>query len=118
MATFPTYGTLLARGYKEQRQPGMLRSEMEGGVPKQRPRQSQWLVQRPVTYRFTAAEYETFITWVRDTINLGADWFTWTDPRTSTSKTARIVSGDISDAAPVNAVAAKWDVRFILETVE
>lgn len=117
MAAFPSYGILLSRGFKEQRDPVLLRSNMEAGVAKQRPKQSQWIVARPVVYRFTAADYQSFVDWVEQTINMGADWFDWTDPRTSTVKQARIVNGDISDATPVNSAASRWDVAFTLETV-
>lgn len=118
MADFPSYGTLLARGYKEQRQPVVQRTEMENGLPKQRQTATLQMVRRPVTYRFTDTDYQSFVDWVRNTINNGVDWFNWTDPRTSTVKQARIVGGDISDAMPVNSVAKKWDVSFTLETRE
>lgn len=118
MATFPSYGILLNRGYKEQRDPLLVRTEMDGGVPKQRPRATRGMVKRPVTYRFAAADYQSFVDWHRSDISNGTLWFDWTDPRTSTTKRGRIVNGDISDAAPINAAGTKWDVSFVLETWE
>lgn len=116
METFPAYARLLRDDYKQQRESGVQRSEMESGPPKQLQTVSRVLVTRPVVYRFASKnDFNNFITWFQSTIHFGADWFTWTDPLDAVAKSARIVSAlDIED--PVQAGLAGWHVRFRIET--
>lgn len=116
MATFPSYPILLQNGFGQKREPGVLRTQMESGPPKQLKNKSRVLVQRSVTYELVSlANYTSFITWFQSTINFGADWFTWTDPVDSTAKSARIVSA-IETEAPVTPTLTAWRVSFTLET--
>lgn len=117
MANFPTYGKLLAAGYAEQRQPVVVRTDMEVGPPKQRRTASRALVQRSVTYLFTRAEYASFLTWFKDTISHGTDWFNWSDPRTGSTISARIVGGKLGEALPQSGMSY-WRLTFSIESWE
>ena len=101
MATFPAYVGIAWADTAEQPASVVMRSEMERSVPKQRRMASDTLVTVPVTLYFrtqdNAADFEA---WVYTQIGGGADWFTWTNPRTSVAVQARIVGGNIGALKP------------------
>ena len=77
---------------------------------------SRVLVTRNVLVSFRSqADYNDFIEWFEDDINGGADWFNWTNPETSATVLARIVSG-LEQEQPENAHLADWVIRFKMET--
>ena len=116
MAAFPSYPKLRFDGYGEPRESAVDRTQMESGPPKQLKVKSRVLVQRPVLYDLDSlADYNSFMTWFQTTVNYGADWFDWTDPRDSTLKAARIAEGKL-DARAKNNALSRWTVGFILET--
>src|SRR5690348_11379615 len=81
MAAFPVAPMLLFPGPRRQRAPGVVRTQMESGPPKQLKTQSRVMIDREVVYLLkTLADYNAFITFFETTINRGADWFNWTDP--------------------------------------
>ena len=105
MATFPTYVKILL-GSSEEPKPIVMRTAMERGVPKQRRIASDTMVSVPVTLMFdTPAQAIDFETWVYAEIGGGADWFTWTNPRTGTNVQARIVGGNLG---PLQPAAGLW----------
>jgi len=120
MAAFPSLGKLQLSGYGEQPDSAVLRTDMEGGIAKQQKIRSRVSVQHPVAYDFTAAEYATFRTFFINTLNRGASWFDWIDPRDGTVKQARIIGGKYSASAFTEADGAtlSWQVSFNLETLE
>jgi hypothetical protein len=111
-------GGLLLTGnnYSRIPQPAMLRTEMDSGPSKQRPSTSQAMMQNGVTYVFTYAEYNAFLTWYKTTAALGSLWFNWTDPMDGVTKSARILNGAITSATPQSASVSHWAVQFVLET--
>lgn len=113
--SFPTYGKLLTGSLTERPVPVIERTEMESGPQKQRRKQSTTMIERQVTYVFSAANYASFKTWFKDTALFGSLWFNWFDPVTSTTKDGRIVGGQI-EAAPVDPKLSAWRVNFVLET--
>lgn len=113
--SFPAYGKLMTGQMSERPIPIVERTEMESGPQKQRRKQSRTMVERDITYIFSAAEYATFKTWFYTTSLYGSKFFNWTDPVTSTTKDARIVGGAI-EAAPINPKLSAWRVSFVLET--
>lgn len=115
MATFPA-GKILKNGFKRQRTVNVIRSDMESGPAKQALKTSQQYIMFPVEYWFTDAEYQAFDIWVADTI-LSVGTFDWIEPLNNTTVTARIVSGDISDAQPYNPQMSHWIVKFMLEVL-
>jgi hypothetical protein len=116
MATFPA-GVLTANGFRRKRVSNVIRSDMESGPAKQALRASRDYIRFPVTYLFTKAQYLAFDTWVTDTIDT-VGWFDWTEPIASATLQARIVNGDISEAAPLNPHMANWVVSFELEVLD
>lgn len=117
MAAFPTYARVLLAGYGETADSGVLRTAMESGPPKQLKVKSRVMVTREVALHFkTKADYASFLTFVRTTLNMGADWFTWTDPVDGASKSARLVDGRLGEARPLAAMDGGWTVSCAIET--
>lgn len=101
MATFPNYACILLEGYGEEPDYGVLRTEMDGGIAKQRPRYTTPIVTRDAQIKVPdKTKKASFDAWVKSDINGGAGWFTWTDPLTNTSKQARIVGGKYKWSSP------------------
>lgn len=89
---------------------------MEDQVVQQLQNVSKVLVRRPVQYLLvTAADKNTFVTFVETTLKRGADWFNWTDPHDATVKLARIVDGKVKYTA-LRKDLARWRAEFDLET--
>lgn len=102
-ATFPTDVPVVLGSYSEERGSAVLRSEMERGVPKQRRMASDVMVTVKVTLQFRdSAHAATFETWLDTQTGAGADWFTWTHPRTGAAVQARIVGGQLGPLTPVH----------------
>ncbi len=115
MATFPSYGRLLFENFSRDRASGLRRTQMESGPPKQLVTRSRTMVEMPVIYQLgSLADYNSFLTWFNTTINLGADWFDWTDPVDSVVKQARIKEGKISEV-PQRKQLDRWKIAFTLE---
>lgn len=115
MVNFPAYLAIGFDGYDEVQPSPLLRSDMEGGQPKQGRMRTRVLYERKVVYRAkTLADYQSFLTWYRTTVNFGADWFNWTDPVDSVSKPARIKGGEY-EAKPVTPTLGHWDITLTLE---
>ena len=115
MATFPTYAKLLADGYAEQRESALLRTEMESGPPKQAKIKSRVMVVRPVNVLIQSrADYLSFVTWFKDTLNEGSSWFDFTDPVDRAVKQARFVGGGL-EASP-QAGMTLWTIPLKIET--
>lgn len=111
MSSLPAYVKIRLEGFAEQRESGLLRTEMESGPVKQVRIKSRVMVTRPVQLLFdTKADYLSFVTWYRDTIHEGADWFDFTDPVSNTTKSGRF-DGNGIDAAPTSAIAGAWIIR-------
>ena len=116
MAAWPSYARLLIDGFSRQRQSAVQRSDMESGPPRQTRVLSRVLVQRKCTAHFsTQADYLAFLTWFRDDINRGADWFDWTD-EFGAAATARIVGGALDTEQPVAWTGGAWRIGLTLET--
>jgi hypothetical protein len=114
-ATFPTYAQLLLEGFSEKPETQVSRTEMEGGLAKQRRVRSRALVARPVQYVIpSTAEYSAFKDWINNTLAGGADWYFWTDPVDGLEKLARIKGGEY-EGTPWGD-DGKWIVKFTLET--
>lgn len=114
MATFPDYACLLLAGFTEQADYGVLRSEMDNGIAKQRPRRSIPIVTRDATISVgSLADKRLFDQWTRVELSGGAGWFDWTDPLDGVTKQARIVSGQYQWSSP----GRVWRATCQIETV-
>lgn len=96
----------------------ILRSEVERGLAKHRRMAADSLVEVPVTAYFqTAADAESFLGWFFGDINAGADWFSFTLPRTGAAVQARVKGGDIGELKPAMKTWAWSERSFVLEYV-
>lgn len=96
MAAFPTYARLLLEGYSEAPDYGVLRTEMDDGLAKQRARRSKPIVTRSATVMVHSLDDRLeFDQWMAQDLYGGAGWFAF---RTlaGTIQPARIVGGRIS----------------------
>ena len=114
METFPSYATLVNDGYSLQREQNILRTQMETGPAKQLKTKSRSLVTVNCAVQLSSANYTLFLAWFQNNLDYGADWFYWTDPRTVTVKTARIIGG-LEAESPLSSRLGIWKVRFKLE---
>lgn len=117
MEIFPAYPTLLyIGGYQERPNSGVRRTEMEDRMVKQLKTVSRVLKKRRVVYRLKdAADMNAFEAFVNVNLNLGADWFSWTDPRDLVLKNARIENGTVEYDAQ-RKVLDRWFASFTIET--
>lgn len=119
MAMWPTYARLRFRPFAEQRESGVMSTEMESGPPKVVVVRSRVMVRRPVEVGFRSrVDYLAFIDWFRIEIKQGAQWFDWLDPVTRTVRRARIAKGELGDASPIRPLARDggWRMTLTLET--
>ena len=113
MAVFPSYARVVLAGYSKSSDRGMLRTDMDGGIAKQRPRWTTPIVTRAVTILVQSIEdRDEFDAWMANEIGGGAGWFDWID-ESGILKQARIVSGEVSWTTP----GAVWTGQARLETV-
>ncbi|MFY1852373.1 hypothetical protein ACOTEY_00715 [Achromobacter xylosoxidans] len=114
MPAFPDYAKILLAGFKEEADYGILRTDMDGGIAKQRPRWTTPIVTRDVTVHVESVYLKNaFDAWLRVDLNGGSDWFDWLDPLDSVVKQARFVSGKLSWSSP----GKVWRATGQLETV-
>src|SRR5690606_18469802 len=101
MATFPPYAQLIVEGYGEEADHGVLRTEMDAGIAKQRARWSMPIVAREATILVLSDEdKEAFDAWIDEDLRGGAGWFSFKVPRSSRIVQARIVGGKYSWGEP------------------
>ena len=114
MATFPTYACVQLDGYQEKSDYLVLRSDMDSGVAKQRPRRSLPIVTREVKVKIAnKTDKASFDEWIRTDINGGTGWFDYIDPINNVTKQGRIVNGEVNWTSP----GLVWFATFKLETV-
>lgn len=112
---FYTGGKLLTGTVSEKPTSNIFRTQMEGGYAKQAKKNSKALVNRSVTYVYTAAEYEAFKTWFYNTAAHGSLFFNWLDPVDNVTKDTRIVNGEY-EAAPVSPRMSHYTVAMTFES--
>lgn len=92
MATWPaTLPQSLLYTLKRSRQSGKVRSDMDTGPAKQRPRFTATTKDYDGSMILTGAQLTTFYTFYETTLGQGAASFTWIDPITDASATLRFV---------------------------
>ena len=116
MATFPAYLVPTISGFSVNPERVVVRTEMSDGLIKQSKTRTRALSTRAVTYwAKSLTDFQNWVIFFRDSINSGADWFTWTDPIDGVSKTARIVDGAYK-ARPLNGLKTDWHIDLKIET--
>lgn len=114
--SLPSYAKILFSGYSQQRESALLRTEMESGPPRQAKVRSRVMVTRSCELFFNSrADFLSFEDWYANTLNEGSAWFNFTDPVSSTSKTARFVGGGYV-ATPLIGQLAAWKISIKIET--
>ena len=120
MATFPSYVSLRMAGYSEQASNIVARSEMERGVPRTRRTSSDPLIKVGVTLGFRSqADVAAFRTWFFSPAGAGAGaaWFDWTDPRTNSVRSARLVADSMGPLVPLKTRFAIAEQACVFEYV-
>lgn len=115
MEAWPSYAKVLLNGFEESADYGVLRTNMDSGLPKQRKRFGKAIVTRSASCIVTKEQMMTFKTWVKDNLDGGVLSFTWTDPLDKTPKTSRIVGGKIQ-WNPVES-GYIWKATFQIESL-
>jgi len=96
LPVFPSYAKVLLTGFGQKADFGVLRTDMDGGIAKQRRRFSMPIVTRSVSLQITSrANKLAFDAWMSNELQGGTGWFTWYDPVERTSKRARFVKGEL-----------------------
>lgn len=114
MATFPSYAKVLLASFTESADYGVLRTDMDGGIAKQRPRWTTPIVTRDVTVHVdSVVDKNAFDQWLRIDLQGGSGWFGWTDPLDNVLKQARFVDGKVSWTSP----GKVWRASAQMETV-
>jgi len=115
MATWPTYARLIVAGYGEEADYGVLRTEMDNGIAKQRARYSTPIVTRDATaIVMRLADKQALDAWIAADLAGGAAWFAWTEPLTGSSVQARLVAGKWKWGEPQGPV---WQATCQIETL-
>lgn len=114
--TFPSYAKILLSGYQQQRESGLLRTEMDSGPPRQAKVKSRVMLTRTVKIYFESlADFQSFETWYANDCNLGASWFNFNDPVSGTTVAARFVNGGYT-ATPMAGGINAWQVDAKIES--
>lgn len=114
MATFPSYAKILLAGFGEEPDFGVLRSEMDNSIAKQRPTRSLPIVARDATLMVQSLDdKKSFDAWIKTDAKGGAGWFDWTDPLDGLTKLTRIVGGKYKWSSP----GRIWLAQCQIETV-
>lgn len=114
-ATWPTFALILQDGYQESADYGVLRSDMDSGISKQRRRYSRPIVTRGLTFSMNGLDMKAlFDKWVDQDLQGGVLWFDYLDPTTSIVKQGRMVGGKYQWDAPRG---LEWTGSCQIETV-
>ncbi|NYT38867.1 hypothetical protein ERD78_18880 [Allopusillimonas soli] len=114
MATFPSYAKILLPGFSEEPDYGVLRTDMDGGLAKQRPRWNKPVVTREATILvYNLADKLAFDEWAGQELTGAAGWFDWLDPLDGVTKKTRIVGGKYRWTSP----GVVWLAQCQLETI-
>lgn len=118
MPTFPTLtesGLNIAASFPidEQREDSVIRSEFEGGYVQTRAIHTRVRKKWNINYHNLSSANKVSIDTFIDTVNGGADSFTWTNPQDSANYTVRF--RDIPNFSYIS--YNRWEVNFTLEQV-
>lgn len=116
IAEWPKYAEVMAEGFSLERDSLLARSEMDSGPPKQYQVRSRGMVRYNVRVLLsTLANYQSFVSWVKNSVRGGADWFWWPDPITRAKTEARLVSGVQKEEQLAAGIRTHWVVTVTVE---
>lgn len=126
MPVFPDYIDINLQGYSEEYTPNLIVSDFEAGPSKQRRRTTKVLKLITFTgYVCSRANYKAFITWWREEISQGSDWFCFNDPcatdEASSPTRARMNNFNIKGnpvQVQTNSDLQRWEIDFEIEVWE
>ncbi|WP_434359920.1 hypothetical protein NF212_06540 [Parasalinivibrio latis] len=114
MPLLPPY-VRLAFDYGETLDRGVIRTDMDGGIAKQRPRYSRAIRTRHVKLVvLSLADKLAFDRWWDTELNGGAEWFTYPDPLRGGTETARFVTASLAWRAVNRDV---WEAQSDIESL-
>lgn len=114
MSSFPLYAKVIMEGFSETSDYGVLRTQMDGGIAKQRARWTKPVVTRDVQILCSSVSLKiSFDDWIRNDLQGGVSWFDFTDPVSNQVKQARIVDGKVSWSS----LGMVWVAKCQLETI-
>lgn len=115
-ANLPSYVKILYDGYAQKQETAVLRTEMESGPPRQARIRSRVMLTRSAKLYFDSkANFQSFETFYRETLQHGALFFNMTDPVSGATIEARFVAGGYN-AAPMSAKMNLWVVDIQIES--
>lgn len=115
MAALPSYVRKLLEGFEKDRASITSRTPMEDGMQKQLRTQSRALVKRSFILQVDSfANYQSFLTFYKDTINYGTDWFDMVDPEDGVTRLVRIVNSKLKKEEPIFGTTS-WRIHVDLE---
>lgn len=118
MAALPSYVSLLHAGQTDSFDPGIVRSEMERGLPKQRVQSRRVLRKLSVTLQFqTRADVNAFEAWYFTTIGR-IGFFDVVHPRTGQAIAMRFEGGSIGELVPAASGYAIATRAVVLEYLQ
>ncbi|HQK38760.1 MAG TPA: hypothetical protein PLO52_01435 [Flavobacterium alvei] len=116
MIALPKYVQILSNGYKETYTGKIIRSEFDRGIAKQRSLSSNGIKQ--VTFNAIVCDenYQDFLSFYRNDLASGANWFEFIDPSKSPAikKKARMISSDLV-TEPTGEDFPYWGFTLTLE---
>ncbi len=115
MAVWPAYAKLIVSGYGEEADYGVLRTEMDNGIAKQRARFSTPIVTRDATVIvMSLTDKRALDTYLGTDLNGGAAWFDFFDCAAGKTLQARIVAGKLRWGEPKGKT---WTATCQIETL-
>jgi len=115
MTTFPQYVQIL--NFKEEYQAEGLRSAFDRGPAKQRPLTKRGFKVMTFTALICDGDYQSFVSWWRDDLRQGSDWFEFLDPSFNPAKKirARFQNTVTFTGTPMNKSFDMWSLELSVE---
>jgi hypothetical protein len=116
---WPVYARLAWPAYTVRRAPGVIRTQLDSGPPRQHRVRHRTMVEREVTVLLASqTDYAAFLAWFDGELARGVKWFDWPDPADGEVKLARIKDGLLARETPARKQMDHWRVALTIETWE
>ncbi len=117
-ATWPAYAQVDASTYRIDYDPVLDTERFEDGFLRQRKQRSRALARHRLTALVPNASRSAFQSWIKTTLNGGADEFNFTPPGEAAAVKARIDGGRVRWQAASTAEPIQWAVTLSLLVLE